>query len=253
MRILVLGHRGMLGSSVVRYYRNLGCSVSTHTHRWPQKKFKDSIKLFDGELIINCAVATSKGSDFRVNYELPIFIAKHMRDGVKYIHPDTDAVYSGDIFPKKLYDKITPSNAIDEYGVSKHLACEISCPRVKFIRSSIIGIDVKKRYLLSWFLSQKSAKGYTNHYWNGMTTYHWSLLSNQIFQNWNKYDFITHAGSKCISKYELLKIFSNVFNPDIKVISFQHKDSINRCLKLDIDMGDIESQLRTFNSAGYVI
>jgi len=249
MKILILGDRGMLGRSAVYYYRSLGHHVLTSNYRWPHKNFKDSIELFNGDLIINCAAATSKESDFRVNYELPLFIAKHMQGGVKYIHPDTDAVYRGDIPSGKLYDKRTPSDAIDEYGVSKSLASEINCPRVKFIRSSIVGIDAKKRHLLSWFLSQKSVRGYTNHYWNGITTYHWSLLSNKIFDNWNKYDFVTQAGSECISKYELLKTFASVFNMDIEVIPHRHKVHTNRCLKLDVNMGDVREQLQALKKA----
>tara|TARA_R110000744_G_scaffold380262_1_gene500465 strand:+ start:2879 stop:3637 length:759 start_codon:yes stop_codon:yes gene_type:complete len=249
MRILVLGCRGMLGRSAVHHYRRLGHCVLTDMYRWPHKKLKDFIRLFDGDLIINCVASTSKGSDFQVNYELPLFIAEHMRDGVKYIHPDTDAVYRGDIPSGELYDKKTPSDAIDEYGISKSLSSEIVSPNVKFIRSSIVGMDVKKRHLLSWFLSQKSVRGYTNHYWNGITTYHWSLLSNKIFNDWGNYDFVTQAGSECISKYELLKIFRSVFSVNIEIIPHRHKVDINRCLKLDINMGGIREQLQALKKA----
>ena len=51
MKVLVLGHKGMLGHMVVRYLTDNKFNVSTTESRWPDNKAE--ITEFDGDYIIN--------------------------------------------------------------------------------------------------------------------------------------------------------------------------------------------------------
>lgn len=247
MKILILGNQGMLGKSVTRYYQKQRASVRINSSRWPQERLKDTIATFNGDLIINCIGAIpQKTQDFKVNYELPFFIANNMQKGVKYIHPDTDCIFRGDLPKGEFYDKCHPSDATDEYGTSKSFVGELESNDVKLIRSSIVGLDGNGKSLLSWFLSQQSVKGYTNHYWNGITVHHWAKVSKKIFDNWKLYGFVTQVASNCISKAELLKAFNRAFGGQIKITEVEHETTINRCLLPDIKLSNIETQLKEY-------
>ena len=247
MKVLVLGHGGMLGHSVVRYYKKHGDHVLTSPHRWPRKRFTDTIESFNGDLIINCVASNpQKSDDFKINYELPIFIANNIQEGVKYIHPETDGIFKGDLPKGRLYDKYLPGDATDRYGISKAVSKKLKSRNTKVIRSSLIGLDKHNRYLLSWFLNQKFVKGYTNHYWNGITVYHWAHISKKIFLEWSLHDYITQVASECISKADLLKVFNRVFDKKIKITELEHNTTINRCLQPDIKLPVIEIQLKEY-------
>ena len=72
MRVLVLGHRGMLGHMVVKYLQDQNISVSTLSTRWPVCQIE--INNFEGDYIINCIGAIPQRTDnFDINWELPIW------------------------------------------------------------------------------------------------------------------------------------------------------------------------------------
>ena len=52
MRILILGHTGMLGHMVHKYLTSKLLTVETAQHRWPSQEFKEFIKDYDGDFII---------------------------------------------------------------------------------------------------------------------------------------------------------------------------------------------------------
>ena len=70
MKVLVLGHNGMLGNVVCEYLRRLDdVSFVTTRHRWSTDSFKTFIKNFDGDYIINCIGAIPQITDkFEINY-----------------------------------------------------------------------------------------------------------------------------------------------------------------------------------------
>ena len=178
MKLLVLGHKGMLGSSLVKFYHKYDVCITEY--RWPSVKFKDVIRDFDGDLVINCIGAIpQKKQDFTINYDLPQFIVENLNPNIKYIHPDTDCVFDGQIKEGEQYSKNQPTNAMEEYGISKSSIMRFyGRPNLKIIRTSIIGIDEYGKSLLSWFLCQKEyVNGYINHYWNGATTIQWAKIS----------------------------------------------------------------------------
>jgi len=220
--------------------------VQSNHDKWPSTEFKNTVRDFDGDLLINCIGAIpQKTKNFSINYELPKFLVKNIKPGIKYIHPDSDCVFDGQISSSETYRKHTRPNAVDPYGISKASILELRREKnIKAIRTSIIGIDRYKKSLLSWFLSQDgTVDGYSNHFWNGITTYQWAKISRIIFEHWEEYDFITQVGSTPLRKLDLLFLFKEVFKTQATINIVEDKKFINRCLDTDIQMPSIKYQL----------
>jgi dTDP-4-dehydrorhamnose reductase len=117
-------------------------------------------------------------------------------------------------------------------------------PNVKQIRTSIIGPEINNKVsLMEWFFKQKeNANGYTNHYWNGITTLEWSKQAYKIVNNWNEFDKVTQIGTVKISKYELLCLLNKVFETNKNIVPI-NVDMVNKCLKTDYCIQSLEDQL----------
>ena len=92
MKVLVLGHSGMLGDAVFGYLMGEVDSLELlqEEYRWPSESFKSEVKKFDGDYIINCIGAIPQRTDnFEINYELPIWLDENVSCSV--IHQDTDS------------------------------------------------------------------------------------------------------------------------------------------------------------------
>ena len=153
MKVLVLGHEGMLGHMVDRFLTREGVTVFTMPPRsempasaWPNQLFKDSMLsgLNGIDYIVNCigAIPQHKKYDFEdfvnINVALPVWLARTTK--CKIIHPTTDCEFSGEIPEYLSYCKDDPKDARDNYGLSKAMASEILSwfPNVKQIRTSIL-------------------------------------------------------------------------------------------------------------------
>ena len=102
MKILILGHSGMLGHMVVKYLQSNNINICTIDDRWPN--IKKDIKNFDGDYIVNCIGAIpQRTSDFDINWELPIWL--DLNSPCRVIHPGTDCEMDS-----------------DDYGISKNVA-----------------------------------------------------------------------------------------------------------------------------------
>jgi len=147
----------------------------------------------------------------RVNAEFPHKLADCFKESkCKIIHPSTDCVFSGDREMTAYYEKDTP-DATDTYGRTKALG---ECLRVMNIRASIIGPELHtRRSLLEWFLNEEAetVNGYTNHFWNGMTTLQWARIVYNIIQMNRWKAGIQHFYSNPVTKAELLQIFKEEF------------------------------------------
>ena len=87
MKVLVLGHRGMLGHMVVKYLQHLEVNVITSNNRWPENQ--TDIYSFNGDYIINCIGAIPQRTDiFDINWQIPIWLDLHAPCSI--IHPGTD-------------------------------------------------------------------------------------------------------------------------------------------------------------------
>jgi dTDP-4-dehydrorhamnose reductase len=244
--ILVLGHTGLLGDCVVKYFNSNGISVQVINFRYPSIEFFNSIKSFSG-IVINCIAELHDESKFNINYDLPTFL----HNNFKLIHPCSDAVYSGNILPEYTYNKFSIINPSNYYGESKaKFFSNINNPsNVRVIRSSIIGFDKHNTSLLSWFLSSKNeCAGYSNYFWNGITALEWAKCSFNLCLNFNTTPLLTMLSSDLIiSKYDLLNIFKLVYKKPINIIQSTIKDTKNYSIESDIKLDSIYNQLLSYN------
>ena len=226
MKILVLGHKGMLGHMVIKYLQDQNVYVNTLKTRWPVAQTE--IKQFKGDYIINCIGAIpQRTNNFDINWQLPIWLDLHAP--CKVIHPGTDCEMDN-----------------DEYGISKNIAANYIheySQKTKSIKTSIIGPELNgTSSLLEWFLSQKKEVfGYTKAIWNGVTTLEWSKHCLKLINNWDDYNKTTILYSDNVSKYELLNVIKKVFNKNIKIT--KKELGKNKTLKGNIKTKNIKEQL----------
>jgi dTDP-4-dehydrorhamnose reductase len=225
MKILVLGHTGMLGNAVFKYLSQF-YKVDTINYRWPDQEFIDFIKQYDGDCIINCIGAIpQKTSDFGINSILPVFL--ELNASCKIIHPATDCESDNTL-----------------YGISKRIATDWLMTYSKntyIIKTSIIGIETNSAdSLLCWFLKQNSANGYTNAMWNGITTLEWAKQCALLIEN-NNIDRYYVFCTDCISKFNLLNIINDVFNHNCTITPVDNVGK-DKCLT-GIKLKDIKEQL----------
>lgn len=251
MKILILGHNGMLGNCAYKYFKDKNNIYITDL-RWNTEEFKNFIINIDVDFIINCIGAIPqknyKSEDYnKINFELPIFLES---TGKKIIHPSTDCEFSGNILYPLKYKENDNRDADDDYGkskakISKTIVSEFK--NTKIIRTSIIGHELNSnKSLLDWFLSvdeTKEVNGYGNYYWNGITTLLWCDIAEAIILNWQFFYHIIQIGTEGLNKYELLKIIKKVYNKETKINDFNLEKPINKMLESDFVIPTIEEQL----------
>jgi len=258
MRILVLGHAGMLGNAVEKHFsRSSEHTVLTISARWPSESFKQAIAESSAEVIINCIGKIpqhnpSVGDYEEVNVALPVFLDTL---GVRVVHPSTDCEFSGTLPPGERYQKDSLRDADDPYGKSKgdvSALIESSFQNTKILRTSIIGHEKDSHVsLLDWFLAQEdSVRGYTNHYWNGITTLEWAKQCAAVLERWDSFPVLTQLGTEdCASKYEVLKNIARVYEKNIEILPVSVEVTVNKCLVPDYALPALSDQLaelRTF-------
>ncbi len=133
-----------------------------------------------GGYIVNCIgtikphVAKDVAEAIYINSVFPHQLVKLAKaSGSKLIHITTDCVYDGKLGNYNENDRFS---ATDVYGHSKWLGEPEDC---LVLRTSIIGPELHNNSsLIAWVLSQADTQGslvaqingYTDHYWNGVTT-----------------------------------------------------------------------------------
>lgn len=254
MRILVLGHRGMLGNAVYRYIdEHTDHSALFISGHYPDSDFIDAISSTNPDVIINCigAIPQKKpnvNAYQLLNIELPTFLEKL---GVLIIHPSTDCEFEGTANINHLYSKIDTRDATDIYGESKaniSSRIEKEFKNTKIIRTSIIGHELSSNLsLLDWFLHQEgTVRGYSNHYWNGITTLEWAKQCLTLLElPKDKIPSLTQlASSECFSKYDVLMMIQNIYNKKINLVHFETERTINKCLSSDKKLPSLNQQLQ---------
>lgn len=239
MRVLILGHNGMLGHMVLKFLKTQNITVETTNLRWPTDNFKEEIKNYNGDFIINCIGAIhQKTINFDVNWELPIFLDFYSNCNI--IHPGTDCEMDN-----------------DSYGISKRIARDFivnSSKNTKSIKTSILGPELNtKASLMEWFLFNEdgsTVNGYTHYFWNGNTTLTWAKQSYHHIMKWDYFESETILASKCISKKEILESVNEVFD---RKINIQGKDDVvfNKCLDGTIITPHIKKQLKELKNFYY--
>lgn len=253
MRIVILGSTGMLGSAVMknlsevfgksnvlgsyRCYNHFPKTCNGFEFTIPSKEYTLHKIPEDTCYVINCIgiiipLIKKVGiiDTIQINSIFPYMLEKYCEErNIKLIHITTDCVFSGGRGKYTEEDKHDPS---DLYGRSKSLGEPDNC---MVLRTSIIGEEqYNKISLVEWAKSQrgKSIKGFTNHFWNGVTTKQYSNICIKIIQN-NLYEKgIFHVFSpEDVSKKDLLEMISKKFNLELNIESFETEISIDRTLR----------------------
>jgi len=251
-KVLILGHKGMLGNIACTYLSQKGFEVLTTDVRWGDESFKKSILSLSPDYIINCIglIPQRKPSDEEykfINTDLPVFLDTL---GIKVIHPTTDCEFDGTLPSDQQYPKTHPRTPLDAYGRSKAESSQFleeHGKNSKIIRTSIIGHDEKTHLgLLDWFLhAEGEVKGFTNHFWNGLTTLQWMKIAEDMLNNWDTYNVLNQFGTtENKSKYEVLLIAKDIYDKQITVIPFEASVYINRCVESDKQIPSLQEQLK---------
>lgn len=169
----------------------------------------------------------------KVNSVFPHELAIHSeKANVKIIQIATDCVFSGRIGG---YSETAEPDPTDIYGMSKYLG-EINSNNSMNIRCSIIGPNqYSNTSLFNWVSGLKdnsSVPGYTNHYWNGVTTKVFAevverIMNSNLFQAGTFH--LVPSGS--VTKFELVKIIASYQKKSgLNVLEVESKTFIDRRL-----------------------
>lgn len=220
----------------------------------------DEFKLGPGDVVVNCigviksriidSSTSSRESAVMVNSLFPLRLSSFAeREGFHVIQIATDCVYSGKLGG---YSEDSRHDALDVYGKSKSLG-EPQSDNVLNIRTSIIGPENgRSTSLVEWVRSQpKNAqiRGYVDHYWNGVTAFHFAKIVNAIITHSAFRPGTFHlvpAGSQ--TKRELVKAICERFGRlDLTIKDFVTGERIDR--RLSTKYPEVSAEF--WNLAGY--
>jgi dTDP-4-dehydrorhamnose reductase len=256
--VVILGSTGMLGSAITEVLTSkLGKIIEVNRSGISVVKGNQCITLdaaekldlgqiFDGlriDYIVNAigmikqVINESNPSDLRKAQEINCNFVSELNQysesrEVPVIQIGTDCVFSG---ARGKYVENDLFEATDVYSKTK-IAGELNSPSSMILRTSIIGREVKSSHsLLEWILSQEKnsqVNGFTNHIWNGLTTYHFANLVSGVIESKGFLSGTFHViPSGTISKYELLKsITANFQRPDLVINEFEAPIAVDRTL-----------------------
>ena len=235
-KIVVLGSAGMAGHIVTEYlsdfkeYEVYGVSRTAGnfvTHIIDVTDFKALREMLNEvrpDYVINCVgvLVNHSANDIcnaiQINSYLPHYLSGLGDElNFKLIHISTDCVFSGKTGD---YKEDSFRDGDDNYARTKALG-EVVNDRDLTIRTSIIGPELKANGtgLLDWFLKQSGeVSGYSEAYWSGVTTLELAKAIGEFIKQGTCGLFQLCPKNK-ISKYELLKCFSSIWNTQIKVNS----------------------------------
>jgi dTDP-4-dehydrorhamnose reductase len=262
VKIALLGSSGMLGQMVARYFgpRHDVLRFDARYSYSTRKSFLEGLQKIEADVVINCIGLIKQKSDnaadlYELNGILPFDIVRSISPESLYIHPSTDCVF--DAQAASPYAKQHTPNASDDYGWSKALGefavssgSGIQC----VVRVSIVGPDarVDARGLMAWFLSQPTGSrvtGYSNHFWNGITTLEWckrveQLLVNPFQAGDRRLPRMIQLGmAREYSKLEVLQHFNIAFERRIHIEPGLHGMRQYRCLSPDCESPELAAQL----------
>jgi dTDP-4-dehydrorhamnose reductase len=256
MKILILGSTGMLGLGVVKSLQECGAEVHG-TFQKEKKTLCEDLKLnksicfnardpFELDLIgydcvvncigiINTKAEENKENTIFINSVFPHKVSRVCKARqIPFIHITTDCVFNG---KTGWYDEESCHTALDIYGRSKSLGEPSDC---MVLRTSIIGEEIHTySSLLEWVKSKsgQTIQGYTNHFWNGITTLQYGdivyeILVNKFYEEKLFHIFSPHE----VSKFTLVKMIADKFRIDAKIEPYEAPISINRTLKSQKDL-----------------
>lgn len=238
-RILILGSHGMAGHIISKYLElqdNYVIKIA-RTYKEPFPDYSLDIRrqlnllshlIVDHkpDVVINCIgilIPDSKkdiANAIFINSYFPHWLKNITKNTkTKIIHLSTDCVFDGKKGNYRTNDIPTETSI---YGRTKALG-EINNNKDLTIRMSIIGKELKTNGsgLFEWVMKQKGTiKGFSNHYWNGITTLCLAQNINKTINSKITGLYQLAPGYK-ITKYSLLKLIKKIWNKnDITIQSY---------------------------------
>jgi dTDP-4-dehydrorhamnose reductase len=249
--VLILGGTGMLGHAVLEEFRGFNGDVKFTSRSGsgiPFDVLNDSVEnlaqhVRSGDYIVNCLGITKphiKDENKQdvakarlVNSLFPAELAALAEQtGAKVIQIATDCVFSG---RKGHYLETDTHDAEDVYGKTKSLG-EVVSNNVMHIRVSTIGRELgRSTLLLEWVLSHPKGAtlpGFTDHFWNGVTTNHFAKVVRGIIENDGFESGLSHlVPANELSKADLVRHIASAFGrSDLMVEDTYSGKPINRTL-----------------------
>jgi dTDP-4-dehydrorhamnose reductase len=256
MRVLVLGKNGMLGGYVYNYLSEYFEVIGTTRRELDATTATIDLvasNIKSGDVVVNCiGIVPQRGNpkkiDFvAVNSMFPLIVQEACnKKGAKFIHITTDCVFNG-LWGD--YDEEDEHDTYDIYGATKSIG---EPENATIVRTSIIG-EEKYNFcsLLEWVKLNKGKEisGFTNHIWNGITCLQFAKICKYIIDNNIFWRGVKHIMSpNPITKYELVKLISEVYNLNIKVTPYTTEVTCDRTLSsvrtdVSINVPDLRTQL----------
>ena len=263
MKVYVFGYKGMLGRYVYSYlklknYDAVGITRNEIDAAEYSEEELRALLFHNGfkkdDVIINCMGTIKPQVDkfgtlpaIKINSVFPHHLSNVCeKEGYKMIHITTDCVFSG---KDGLYKENSPHDCTDVYGKTKSLGEPSNCT---VMRTSIIGEEIgQSRSLIEWIKSMKdkSANGFTNHNWNGLTCLQVAKVFENIIADNKYWKGVRHIFSpNILTKYELVKTVSNIYDLDIKVVPVEAVGKCDRSMSTiyddyKFDIPTIEEQI----------
>lgn len=238
-KILLFGATGMAGHIAYYHLQATGkYDITNVVYRTPLTEDSIIVDVTDcnavanvvrevrPDIILNCIGVLIKGAmghpdnAILINAYFP-HLLKKMADEVaaKLIHVSTDCVFSG---KKGNYTENDLRDADDVYGRSKALG-EIINDKDLTIRTSIIGPELKRNGegLFHWFMNQHGeVNGFKTAIWGGVTTLELAKAIHIAIEN-SVCGLVQLSNGKGISKYDLLKLFKEIWKKeDIEIYPY---------------------------------
>lgn len=182
---------------------------------------------------MNDADPASTWRAIQINSIFPYYLDEFAAErDIPVIQIATDCVFSGG---KGRYTELDPHDAHDVYGKTKSLG-EAPRTAIRHLRCSIIGLEAKSSAsLIGWFLSTPpngQINGFTNHFWNGVTTLHFGRIALAALENQTDLPQLQHiVAGDTLSKYDMLHCFAKTFHrEDIVIQPSETASSVDRTL-----------------------
>jgi len=256
-KIAILGSTGMLGSATTKYLSKcnlvvefnrsgkavvegnaaIALDVANESSLSNFLKNKDFDFVVNGIGLIKQLINENHPQDaklaYKVNSDFPAILSEYSaKTSIPVIQIGTDCVYSG---IDGNYNEQSIFDCSDVYGLSKVKGESLS-KSLLTIRCSIVGHELSSSVsLMDWFTSQPNdakIKGYTNHYWNGVTTLDFARILQGVIDSGDFFPGTFHlVPANKVSKYELLHEFSKSMDrTDITIEPFVADEAIDRTL-----------------------
>jgi dTDP-4-dehydrorhamnose reductase len=260
-RMVVLGPGGMLGQMVCSYFGKRVMKLIPFVDRFNALAIGGagrSLVALMPDVVINCVGKIKQLTDdpnelLYGNAVLPLELRTILPSETILVHPSSDCVFNGKA--AKPYRTGDPGNAEDLYGWSKYLGetALLSRPRTLIPRVSIIGPDQRRDGpgLFNWLFRQPNhaaVKGFTNHWWNGITTFEWCRQVEHLLETGNgineKSGRVIQLGTaQPITKHELLSMVAATFTKPICVEPHATLEPVYRVLDPEVVCIPIKEQL----------